>query len=78
MVILQSVQLEHSDSLSQGVTAVVHGFIVHALGPRVDKGVYLVDCNADGGGHIVIPRLELILKILKLEEYKQLALIQPL
>ena len=37
VVALQLVQLEHSDSLSQGVTAVVHGFTVHALDPKVEK-----------------------------------------
>ena len=36
MVILQLDQLEHSDSLSQGVTAVVHGFTVHELGAKLD------------------------------------------
>ena len=68
VVNLQSDQLEHSDFLSQGVTGVVHGLTFHALGLKVDKGVNLVDCNADGGGggwphsHQYLPRLELILK----------------
>ena len=46
------------------MTAVVHGFTVHALGPGVDKGVDLVDNNTDGGwpnSHKYLPRLEIVL-----------------
>ena len=40
-------------TLISGVTANVHGFTVCTLGPRVERGVNLVDCNTDGeGGHI--------------------------
>ena len=37
VVTLQSGQLEHSDSLSQGTIADVHGFTVHALGNNLGK-----------------------------------------
>ena len=38
MVALQSGQLQHSDSLSQGATADVHGFTVHELGHNLGIG----------------------------------------
>ena len=54
VVALQSDQLEHSDFLSQGVTAVVHRFTVHALDPRAEKESILqtVMLIGGGGGHV--------------------------
>ena len=41
MVTLQSVQLENSDSLSQGGTAVVHGVSIRTQDPMVEKELIL-------------------------------------